>query len=228
MNNLPKSTCKKCGEIKLLTDFVKDSGKKTGYREICKICRNLYLKNRYENKKEEVKEYQKIWRRNNIEKVKGYNRRDARKRKSRYTSEELREKARERYHKNEKKSREILRNSYYRNKEKRLEYARNYNKNNKERRRTNARFNGSNRRALMAKAKPPWLNDEHMYQIKLMHLLAKKLESETGKRFSVDHIHPLINSNFCGLHVPWNLQVIPSIENSSKSNKFKPELGLTA
>jgi hypothetical protein len=34
----------------------------------------------------------------------------------------------------------------------------------------------------------------------------------------VDHVHALRGKNFSGLHVPWNMQVIPSSINARKSN----------
>lgn len=41
--------------------------------------------------------------------------------------------------------------------------------------------------------------------------------------FAVDHIQPLINKSLCGLHAPWNVQIMEAGENMSKSNMIFEE-----
>lgn len=65
-------------------------------------------------------------------------------------------------------------------------------------------------------ATPPWLSDDDMDAI------GEKYEAcEQGE--VVDHIVPLENPLVCGLHVPWNLRVIPYALNAQKSNHYWPD-----
>jgi hypothetical protein len=57
-------------------------------------------------------------------------------------------------------------------------------------------------------------------EIKNFYWLAKDLEITSGQKYHVDHIIPLQGDNVCGLHVPWNLQVLPADINLSKGNRY--------
>lgn len=75
-------------------------------------------------------------------------------------------------------------------------------------------------RADRAQATPTWLTEDHWEEIKSFYATAKALEQAFGGKYDVDHIHPLKGRTCCGLHVPWNLQVLPAGENRRKSNKL--------
>lgn len=46
--------------------------------------------------------------------------------------------------------------------------------------------------------------------------LRKRMDDETGQKFHVDHIVPIQGRNVSGLHVPWNLRVVPASVNNRK------------
>jgi len=73
-------------------------------------------------------------------------------------------------------------------------------------------------RAHRIKATPPWLTDLHFQQMKIFYDAATRLTKEFGIAMHVDHIVPLNGKEICGLHVPWNLQVLPATDNLKKSN----------
>jgi hypothetical protein len=60
---------------------------------------------------------------------------------------------------------------------------------------------------------------EQKEQIQNFYWLCQDLKVVTGQDYHVDHILPLQGETVCGLHVPWNLQVLPSDINISKSNR---------
>ena len=70
------------------------------------------------------------------------------------------------------------------------------------------------RQARKIQATPPWLNEAHNEWFDCIYKAAK----ESGVH--VDHIVPLNNKAVCGLHVPWNLQLMTQSANSKKSNKL--------
>jgi len=70
-------------------------------------------------------------------------------------------------------------------------------------------------------AKPKWLTDDHLFMIAEIYELRDLRSKLTGVVHHVDHIVPLRGQNCCGLHVPWNLQVIPAQDNLKKSNRLR-------
>ena len=76
------------------------------------------------------------------------------------------------------------------------------------------------RRARKLEATPSWLTKQDFDAIKDVYKEARRLELDKGVPYHVDHIVPLKGRTVCGLHVPWNLQVLAASENYSKSNQL--------
>jgi hypothetical protein len=66
------------------------------------------------------------------------------------------------------------------------------------------------RRAILLNAMPKWVDPE---DITFVYEIAKMFS------MTVDHIMPLQAKNSCGLHVPWNLQLMTKEENCAKHNR---------
>ena len=118
-----------------------------------------------------------------------------------------------------------------RNKDKVAAYDKEWQQNNKDKKSKNykkyqvnnrAKVNSYNsyRRALEAQATPKWLTASHKLHMECKYSLAAMLSKHTAEQHHVDHIVPLNGKTVCGLHVPWNLQVLTAKANLSKSNKI--------
>ena len=75
-------------------------------------------------------------------------------------------------------------------------------------------------RAALLNATPPWLTLKQRLEIELLYIEARQLETEDGVKRNVDHIYPLQGKTVCGLHVPWNLQILTATANRRKHNKL--------
>lgn len=117
------------------------------------------------------------------------------------------------------------------NKDKKIAYLKQYQLTNKDKvARWKRRWEIKNPAYLCAKtakymarkkqACPLWLTSADFFAIEQFYIIAKEF-SKTGVPHHVDHTVPLQGKNVCGLHVPWNLQVIPAVDNIRKSNKYE-------
>jgi len=206
--------CSRCKQEKLFSAFSKKSSSKDGLRSECKTCIKAYNTSNRDKIRERSAEYYAI----NKDKVL--------KNRAKYRMRN-KDKIRE-YRINNKDSITAQRAEYssankgknleYRlaNKARYIEYQKNYLISNRDK--INAKT--AKRRALKLKATPSWLTKTDFDQIAELYTCAQMFKLYTGQEYHVDHIVPLQGKNVCGLHVPWNLQVIPAKENVTKSNKL--------
>ena len=106
---------------------------------------------------------------------------------------------------------------YYRNKNRWIKY--------REENRSKLNSIQAKYRSSKLNATPKWLTEYDWEMINWTYEAAKIAEKHYGTSFHVDHIVPFQGKDICGLHVPWNLQVITAHDNMSKGNKM-PEEGL--
>ncbi len=76
------------------------------------------------------------------------------------------------------------------------------------------------RRLLKLRACPAWVDKESLEPV---YQRARDMSRQTGVAYHVDHIVPINNPVVCGLHVPWNLQILTAEENIRKGNLFVVE-----
>lgn len=80
------------------------------------------------------------------------------------------------------------------------------------------------RQAAKIMRTPRWLTPEDWSSIKSKYSEARSMTLVSGVAHQVDHIVPLRGKSVCGLHVPWNLRVIPARENAKKSNRLTRDI----
>lgn len=142
------------------------------------------------------KEIQAKYRQDNREKVKEYNKRYSKINKEKFDKYYLKYRTK--------------------NKETVLKNQSKYKKNNKGK--VNART--AARHAAKMQRTPKWLTSDEKWLIQEIYELASLRTKLTGVQWHVDHVVPMQGTTVSGLHCPENLQVIPSIANVSKNNKW--------
>ena len=77
----------------------------------------------------------------------------------------------------------------------------------------------ANYRSAKDQRQPAWLIAGHIFEMESVYTYCSALRN-CGLDYHVDHIVPLRGKIVSGLHVPWNLQVIPGSDNVKKGNRF--------
>ena len=81
--------------------------------------------------------------------------------------------------------------------------------------------NTTKRKKYIRLRTPNWLTKNDHWIMEQAYDLALLRTKMFGFKWVVDHVIPLNGKNVSGLHTPYNLQVIPEIENLNKSNRFE-------
>lgn len=76
------------------------------------------------------------------------------------------------------------------------------------------------RKEAIRKATPKWLTLEQKQEIADIYRQRRTMSEWHEITYHVDHIEPIRGKRSCGLHVPWNLQIITAEENMRKLNKL--------
>lgn len=181
--------CSRCEKIKQVSDFHKQKTVKCGIRSQCKTCVNGNI-NKKQRKVYMAKRYQE-----KREEILAYSR-----------SWQI---------KNREKSN--LRHALYNkmNLEKTTQYRATYRKKNA----AKILAKNAKRHAQKINATPKWLTPDQLKEIESFYILAKEIQWLSEETLHVDHIIPLRGKDVSGLHVPWNLQILPSSENIKKGNR---------
>lgn len=187
-------TCCRCDLDKEETEFYKDS-KTGGLRHHCKFCHNQYYKDNivHINQYREVRKPEKSIYNKNYKKV---------------NSDKTKE-YNKRYKAVNKADIDLYNKSHPERHQK-------YYKKHKDR----VYSSGAIRRASKLQAIPKWLTKEHKAEIRRIYKKCIELNKDKKNEYHVDHIVPLHGKTVCGLHVPWNLQILTRADNCKKSNKL--------
>lgn len=195
--------CTKCKVKKPLSEFHKKSKAKSGLNPRCKVCVGEDTKKYYNSNRDKILKKSNEYRTNNRDKINKKKREYSKyKWENNLWSDEYKEKRRIQA----KKWREN-------NPDRVKKYNKNYKSNNKD---ISCKIN-ADRRAKKLKAT---LSGKYSEELKTFYKDIKNIQWLSEEKLEVDHIIPLKGDNVCGLHVPWNLQVLTKSQNSSKTNKF--------
>lgn len=156
----------------------------------CKECFKEYRRAYNLKHKQRNNDYSREYYKSNIDKIKDYNKKH--------------------YVNIKEKRQKYLKDYYSRNKDKvKLSVAENRMRNRGKYNSIKAKYKAKKKMAM-----PKWLTPQQLLDIEKIYVEARRLGLE------VDHIVPITSDQVCGLHVPWNLQLLSKTDNVVKGNKL--------
>lgn len=207
--------CTCCGVEYPFDMFHKKEDGKFGISPRCKPCSSEYSKKKRLEDPEKNKLRCKAWYGRRSEEYKA---RQAEYRKA--NKESRKEYVKKYYRENKERLNEISRQNYIANRAKYRKVAKMW----REANRSLANALSMKYHANKLSATPVWLSKEQLSEINDLYTAAHMFKLYTGTEYHVDHIVPLQGETVCGLHVPWNLQLLPWDENLSKQHRYWPDM----
>jgi hypothetical protein len=205
---MANKTCTNCGIEKPTSAFSKDKKRKDNLQPHCKDCYKVYR----------VANAERIRKRKHEEYLRNMHRYKNRARRWRSENVEHKKELDKAWRENNKERKAANDREWYEaNKDHKKVYDQEYRVEYYPKNKYRWTHQRAKRRAAEIDATPPWVNIE---EIEIIYKECKKLTRKTGVPHEVDHIVPLLGKNVCGLHVPWNLQIISADDNRSKGNKL--------
>lgn len=242
---ITEKKCKCCGIEKPLNMFHTNKLIKDGHFNQCKDCRSEIRRKAYLANRDRELEKNRAWKVSNKQRMSETNKIWKQVNKEYYAAQQkdyrstrldmISEYARNWYIENRDRKLHLGRLWYQNNKEYVDTRNRQWRKDNPDKVRHLARLyrmvNADKCRSFTAKyrasklqATPLWLDDGHIQEVLDFYTAATMFQVYTGIDYQVDHIVPLQGETVCGLHVPWNLQLLSSFENQSKGNRYWPDM----
>lgn len=193
--------CSNCKESKETSEFSKNRRAKDGLSAACRACDKKRHALRYVLNRENILAKNAKWEKENKE----------------YRISQQLE-----YRAGRKEEKRVYNKNY---RQEHTEQIREYDRTRYQERKDYVIAGVSMRRGRTRQATPLWMNSYQKAAIAAVYSLARIHRDSSGADYHVDHVIPLVGVNLngehvvCGLHVPWNLQVVPQFMNDAKGNK---------